>query len=223
MTKKVAVLKFPGTTCEGDVEKALREAGGNPQVVRHDSFDPDKFDAVVLPGGFSYGDYLVAGAIAASGDSMRKVKEMAEEGKIVLGICNGFQILVWSGLLKGALLENLNRRFVSKWVYVKVVNDSTAITKGLKGKVLRLPIAHAEGRYYHKDVSEVSPVLVYSSQEGKVSDEYNPNGSLQNIASVSNEAGNVIGMMPHPERASFKNISPFGEPDGLYLLRGVVN
>jgi phosphoribosylformylglycinamidine synthase len=220
--KKIAVLKFPGTTCELDVVKALREAGGNPQVVRHDRFDPDEFDSVVLPGGFSYGDYLTAGAIASSSEAMRGVKEMSDEGKIVLGICNGFQILVWSGLLEGALLENINRRFVSKWVFVKVIDDGTPLTKGLKGRVLRLPIAHAEGRYYHERLERVKPILIYSSERGDISEEYNPNGSVMNIASVSNEAGNVIGMMPHPERASFSNISPFGNPDGLLILRGIV-
>jgi phosphoribosylformylglycinamidine synthase I len=218
---RVAVLKFPGTTCEMDVKKAVSEAGANPKVVRHDDFDPDKFDSVVIAGGFSYGDYWAAGAIAANSEAMRKVKEMADQGKTVLGICNGFQILVWSGLLKGALLENMNRRFISRWVYVKVVNDQTPLTKGLKGKVLRLPIAHAEGRYYHDRVEEVNPVLLYSSEGGEVSDQFNPNGSVLNIASISNEAGNVIGTMPHPERASFPNISPFGEADGLYLLRGL--
>ena len=154
---------------------------------------------------------------------MKKVKEMANEGKVVIGICNGFQILVESGLLEGALLPNLNLRFVSKWVYLKVARKDTVLTKGLEKDVIKMPIAHAEGRYYHDDPERAKrlAVLYYSSPEGVIDEKYNPNGSLFNIASIANEEGNVIGMMPHPERASFKLTSPDGTTDGLLLFRGL--
>nr|WP_252900345.1 phosphoribosylformylglycinamidine synthase I [Vulcanisaeta sp. JCM 14467] len=148
---RTAVIKFPGTTCETDVYRALLEAGVETEVVGFRDFDPDRYDAVVLPGGFSFGDYLRAGSIAANTEVMRRVRKMADEGKVVVGICNGFQILVESGLLEGALLPNLNLRFVSRWVYLKVARRDTVLTRGLEKDVLRMPIAHAEGRYYHED------------------------------------------------------------------------
>ncbi|MCY0874205.1 MAG: phosphoribosylformylglycinamidine synthase I [Acidianus infernus] len=220
---KTAVIKFPGTTCEIDVLKALKESGVESNIVGYKDFDPDKFNAVVIPGGFSFGDYLRAGSIAANTETMKKIKEMANEGKIVLGICNGFQILVESGLLRGALLPNLKMRFISKWVYVKVVRFDTAITKGLEKKVLRMPIAHAEGRYYLDNLEEAEKLAVfkYSDEKGNVKEEVNPNGSILNIAGIANEEGNVIGLMPHPERASFKLTSPDSQTDGLLLLRGL--
>lgn len=218
---KTAVIKFPGTTCDEDVVKALREAKVEAEEVFYADFDPDKYRAAVIPGGFSFGDYLRAGSIAANTETMKKVKEMAEEGKIVLGICNGFQILVESGILKGALLPNLKLRFISKWVYVKVVK-TTVLTKGLEGKILRMPIAHAEGRYYLDDIEKAKELAVfqYTDEKGNVSEIFNPNGSLLNIAGISNEEGNVIGLMPHPERAAFKETSIDGSTDGLLILRG---
>ncbi|BDC19622.1 phosphoribosylformylglycinamidine synthase I [Acidianus sp. HS-5] len=220
---KTAVIKFPGTTCETDVLKALREARVESNIIGYKDFDPDKFDAVVIPGGFSFGDYLRAGSIAANTETMKNVKEMADEGKIVVGICNGFQILVESGLLKGALLPNLKMRFISKWVYVRIVRFDTAITKGLEKKVLRMPIAHAEGRYYLDNPEEAEKLAAfkYSDEGGNVKEEVNPNGSILNIAGISNEEGNVIGLMPHPERASFKLTDPYSQTDGLLLLRGL--
>ena len=220
---KTAVIKFPGTTCEVDVYKALLEAKVDAEIVRYKDFDPDKYEAVVLPGGFSFGDYLRAGSIAASTDTMKKVKEMASAGKNVIGICNGFQILVESGLLEGGLLPNLNLRFISKWVYLKVVRNDTVLTKGLDKTIIKMPIAHAEGRFYIDDIEKAKrlAVLLYSDEFGNVNEKANPNGALLNIASVANEEGNVIGMMPHPERASFKLTSPTGEIDGLLLFRGL--
>jgi len=220
---RVAVIKFPGTTCEIDVYKALKEVGVESEIVRHKDFDPDNFKAVIIPGGFSFGDYLRAGSIAASTETMKKIKEMADAGKVVIGICNGFQILVESGILQGALLPNLNLRFLSKWVYLKVNRFDTVLTRGLTKTVVRVPIAHAEGRYYHND-SEMAKriaVFLYSDENGNVDDKNNPNGSIYNIAGIANESGNVIGMMPHPERASFNLTSPDGETDGLLLLRGL--
>ncbi|QXJ29888.1 Phosphoribosylformylglycinamidine synthase, glutamine amidotransferase subunit [Saccharolobus shibatae B12] len=217
----IAIVKFPGTTCEADVYKALMEAGVPTVIVKYKEFDPDKYNGVILPGGFSFGDYLRAGSIAASTETIKKVRKMAEEGKIVIGICNGFQILVESGLLKGALLPNLKLRFISKWVYLKVIRTDTVLTKGLDKKIIRMPIAHAEGRYYVDDVdyAKTNMVLQYCDENGNVSEDTNPNGSLLNIASIANEEGNVIGMMPHPERASFKLTSVDGTVDGLILLR----
>ncbi|QXJ33124.1 phosphoribosylformylglycinamidine synthase I [Saccharolobus shibatae] len=217
----IAIVKFPGTTCEADVYKALMEAGVPTVIVKYKEFDPDKYNGVILPGGFSFGDYLRAGSIAASTETIKKVRQMAEEGKIVIGICNGFQILVESGLLKGALLPNLKLRFISKWVYLKVIRTDTVLTKGLDKKMIRMPIAHAEGRYYVDDVdyAKTNMVLQYCDENGNVSEDTNPNGSLLNIASIANEEGNVIGMMPHPERASFKLTSVDGTVDGLILLR----
>ncbi|WP_278465801.1 phosphoribosylformylglycinamidine synthase I [Saccharolobus islandicus] len=217
----IAIVKFPGTTCEADVYKALMEAGVPTVIVKYKEFDPDKYNGVILPGGFSFGDYLRAGSIAASTETIKKVKQMAEEGKIVIGICNGFQILVESGLLKGALLPNLKLRFISKWVSLKVIRTDTVLTKGLDKKIIRMPIAHSEGRYYVDDVdyAKTNMVLQYCDENGNVSEDTNPNGSLLNIASIANEEGNVIGMMPHPERASFKLTSVDGTVDGLILLR----
>ncbi|NON62802.1 phosphoribosylformylglycinamidine synthase I [Acidianus sp. RZ1] len=217
---KTAIIKFPGTTCEFDVLKAIEEAKGEAEVVKYKEFDPDRFNAVILAGGFSFGDYLRAGSVAANSDTMAKVKEMVNSGKKVLGICNGFQILVESNLLEGGLLPNLNMRFISKWIYLKIVKE-TALTKGLKGKVIKLPIAHAEGRYYHDNPQRASELAVfqYTNNLGEVDEKSNPNGSLLNIAGISNEEGNVIGLMPHPERASFPLISPDGSSDGLMLLR----
>ncbi|QIW24373.1 phosphoribosylformylglycinamidine synthase I [Sulfolobus sp. S-194] len=218
---KTAVIKFPGTTCEVDVYKALLEAGVESEIVKYKDFDPDKYNAVILPGGFSFGDYLRAGSIAASTETIKKVKEMADEGKIVIGICNGFQILVESGLLEGALLPNLNLRFISKWVYLRVIRFDTAITRGLNKNILKMPIAHAEGRFYLNDIEKAKKyaVMLYSDENGNVNDKVNPNGSILNIASIANEEGNVIGMMPHPERASFKLTSIMGETDGLLLFK----
>ncbi|BAK54601.1 phosphoribosylformylglycinamidine synthase I [Sulfurisphaera tokodaii] len=220
---KTAVIKFPGTTCEIDVYKALLEAGVEAEIVKYKDFDPDKYSAVILPGGFSFGDYLRAGSIAASTETIKKVKEMADEGKIVIGICNGFQILVESGLLEGALLPNLNLRFISKWVYLRVVRFDTAVTRGLNKTILKMPIAHAEGRFYLDNVEKAKKyaVMLYCDENGNVNDMVNPNGSILNIASIANEEGNVIGMMPHPERASFKLTSITGETDGLLLFKGL--
>ncbi|MEW9491086.1 MAG: phosphoribosylformylglycinamidine synthase I [Candidatus Aramenus sulfurataquae] len=215
-------MKFPGTTCDYDVLKALREAKVEAELVRYKDLDPDRYSSVVIPGGFSFGDYLRAGSIAASTETMEMIKEMANQGKTVLGICNGFQILTESGLLKGALLPNLKMRFISKWVYVKVVRDDTRLTKNLPKKVLRMPIAHAEGRFVlEEEEARRLMVFQYSNEKGEVSEDYNPNGSVLNIAGIANEEGNVIGLMPHPERASFSLTSIDGNVDGLLLLRGL--
>ncbi|QKQ99618.1 phosphoribosylformylglycinamidine synthase I [Metallosphaera tengchongensis] len=217
---RTAVLKFPGTTCEIDVAKALKKVGAEVEVVQFNKFDPDRYGGVVIPGGFSFGDYIRAGTIAANSEAMKRVKDMADEGKLVLGICNGFQILVESNILKGALLPNLNLRFITRWVRVKVRRRDTQFTKDSK-ETLFMPIAHMEGRYFLDDEELASRLSLfqYVDESGLPTPEANPNGSILNIAGISNDAGNVVGLMPHPERASFSTISPDGSTDGLEILK----
>lgn len=217
---RTAIIKFPGTTCEMDVLKALKLVKADAEIVLFNKFDPDHYQGVVLPGGFSFGDYLRAGSIAANSEAIKGVKEMANEGKLVLGICNGFQILVEAGILKGALLPNLNLRFVTKWVWLRVKRKDTPFTKESKD-VLFMPIAHAEGRYFLDDEESASEIAVlqYADERGVPTSEANPNGSLMNIAGITNEGENVLGLMPHPERASFPSISPNGSSDGLQILK----
>lgn len=219
----IAIIKFPGTTCEIDTYKALIEAGVSAEIVKFKEFDPDKYNGVIIPGGFSFGDYLRAGVVAARSEVLKKIKEVAEEGKAVIGICNGFQILVEAGLLEGALLPNLSLRFISRWIYLKIARKDTVLTRGLDKDIISMPIAHSEGRYYHEDRERAKSLafLYYSSESGEVDEKYNPNGSILNIAGVSNEEGNVVGLMPHPERASFKLTSPIGNIDGLLLFKGL--
>ncbi|MEL9969590.1 MAG: phosphoribosylformylglycinamidine synthase I [Metallosphaera sp.] len=203
-----------------DVLKALKLVKADAEIVLFNKFDPDHYQGVVLPGGFSFGDYLRAGSIAANSEAIKGVKEMANEGKLVLGICNGFQILVEAGILKGALLPNLNLRFVTKWVWLRVKRKDTPFTKESKD-VLFMPIAHAEGRYFLDDEESASEIAVlqYADERGVPTSEANPNGSLMNIAGITNEGENVLGLMPHPERASFPSISPNGSSDGLQILK----
>lgn len=230
MSIRVAVLKFPGSNCDLDVVYVLRNViGVDARLVWHKEFNSSDWDAVILPGGFSYGDYLRAGIIAAHSPAMKYVKEMAREGKPVLGICNGFQILVEAGLLPGALLPNDNLLFICRWVNVRVETNRTIFTRIIKkGSVLRMPIAHKEGRYYidPKDLRELEEndqvVFRYSTENGEISDEANPNGSISNIAGITNLEGNVVGLMPHPERASEKILSPFGTDDGKLLFLSMV-
>ena len=216
---KFAVIVFPGTNCDFETVEALRKAGGKVERVWYKSSLKD-FDGVVLPGGFSYADYLRAGAISARAEIMEEVKALAGEGKPVLGICNGFQVLTESGLLPGALRPNKVPRFLCKWVYLKVNDTQTAFTQFYEeGGVIRMPIAHAEGNYYADDLGKVKIAFQYSDANGEISEEANPNGSLLNIAGISNEKGNVLGMMPHPERASDKWL---GSEDGLKVFKSMV-
>ncbi|USS40954.1 phosphoribosylformylglycinamidine synthase I [Thermococcus aggregans] len=215
---KFAVIVFPGTNCDFETVEAIKKAGGEAERVWYKSSLKD-FDGVVLPGGFSYADYLRAGAISARAEIMEEVKALVSEGKPVLGICNGFQILTESGLLPGALRPNKVPRFLCKWVYLRVNDAQTAFTQFYKeGEVIRMPIAHAEGNYY-TDSPKVRIVFQYSNEKGNVTEDANPNGSLLNIAGVSNEKGNVLGMMPHPERASDKWL---GSEDGLKVFKSMV-
>ncbi|GIU84703.1 MAG: phosphoribosylformylglycinamidine synthase subunit PurQ [Acidimicrobiales bacterium] len=213
MRPKIAVVRFPGTNCEFDVARALERLGASAVIVWHDQKIDGDFDGVVLPGGFAHGDYLRPGAIARFSKVMESVRDMAEAGRPILGICNGFQILCEAGLLPGVLHKNENLRFICRPVDVRVDSTRTAVTIGLSlGEVLRIPINHFEGNYRcSRDELEALRrgdriVLRYVD---------NPNGSTDSIAGVCNEAGNVVGLMPHPERASDELL---GGTDGRKLL-----
>ena len=206
---KFGVIVFPGSNCDHDAYHVISKHVGQPvNFVWHKETDLSSYDAVIVPGGFSYGDYLRAGALAHFSPVIQSVKKFAEEGKFVFGICNGFQILCESGLLPGALMRNRDLHFICRHVNIKIENDQTPYTSELEsGKVLSIPIAHAEGNYVCDDetlaeLEENNQIIFrYCDENGETSNEANPNGSLQNIAGISNKKGNVLGMMPHPERA----------------------
>jgi len=198
-------------------------------LVWHEESTIGDYDAVVLPGGFSFGDYLRAGAIAARSPALGRIASIADRGLPVLGICNGFQILIEAGLLPGALLRNASLRFVCRWVSVRVDNDATSFTKNMrKGAVLHLPIAHNEGRYYASEDElgelkrEGRVVFRYCDADGQAGSSANPTGTLDNIAGISNRRGNVVGLMPHPERATEQVLSPFGDSDGSLIFKSML-
>lgn len=206
---RIAVLVFPGTNCELDVEWALHHLGAAPELVFHDTGKIDEFDGAVIAGGFAHGDYLRPGAIARFSPVMSALCEFAETGRPVVGICNGFQVLCESGLLPGALQKNAGLEFICRPVDLVVEAEETAITRGSKkGKVLgSIPINHFEGNFTADAAtiesleSDGRVVLRYCDSEGRVGPASNPNGSVNSIAGICNEAGNVVGLMPHPERA----------------------
>jgi len=216
---KFAVLVFPGSNCDLDMYHAIKdELGEEAEYVWHDATDLSGYDGILLPGGFSYGDYLRCGAIARFSNVMAEVVKAAEAGKPVLGVCNGFQILTEAGLLPGALLRNKNLKFMCRTVDLKVVNNNTLFTNQYdQDEVIQIPIAHGEGNYYCDEVTlqqlkdNNQIVFTYAGE--------NPNGSLENIAGIINEKGNVLGMMPHPERAVNELI---GGADGLALFKSIV-
>lgn len=202
---RAAVIVFPGSNCDRDTYHVLKNVFGVDchYVFHEERFAPTDFDLIVIPGGFSFGDYLRPGAIARFSPVMWSVQEASRIGKLVMGICNGFQILTEAGLLSGSLLRNINLKFVCREVHVKVVNNRTPFTCLFEeGEVIRMPIAHGEGRYFPSP-SGLKPdqiVLQYCDEDGKTIDSTNPNGSYMNIAGIINEDGNVFGLMPHPER-----------------------
>jgi phosphoribosylformylglycinamidine synthase I len=205
---KVAVITFPGSNCDQDLVEAVRQVGGEAQLIWHREADLGAVDAVMLPGGFSYGDYLRAGAIARMSPILGAVTAFAQAGGPVLGICNGFQILCEAGLLPGALIRNDTLAFESRDVFVRVERSDTVFTADYPtGACLRIPIAHAEGRYYadaetlERLEGEGQVVFRYVDRDGNPDEAANPNGSLRGIAGITNERGNVLGLMPHPERA----------------------
>ena len=207
---KIGVVVFPGSNCDHDCEHVFRNVLGHyVEMIWHKETLLKGLDAIVLPGGFSSGDYLRTGAIARFSPVMGAVKEFAKSGGMLIGICNGFQILLEAGLLPGAMLRNNSLHFICKDVYVKVENAATAFTGSCEsGQVLKIPIAHADGNYYTDPVTlaamqaNAQIVLRYCTPDGKVTSEGNPNGSLDNIAGIINPEGNVLGMMPHPERCA---------------------
>src|SRR2546428_7225625 len=202
---EVAVIQYPGSNCDLDTLEILRDVvKARTDLVWHKDLAHDNYEAYVLPGGFSYGDYLRAGAIAATSPSLRVVKKAAEGGKPVLGICNGFQILVEAGLLPGAVLRNSGLRFVCTWTRLRVETTRTPFTTlAQKGQTLRIPIAHNEGRYYldSNEIRELERnaqiVMRYVNEANEPTEDANPNGSIDNIAGICNEKGNVMGLMPH--------------------------
>lgn len=223
---KFGVLVFPGSNCDHDSFHALKEAAGQPvTLLWHESEDLENCDAIVIPGGFAYGDYLRAGAIARFSPVMQAVAKFAGKGGLVIGICNGFQILCESGLLPGALMRNAGLKYICKQVHLRVETTNSPFTQGLaRGQVLKLPIGHMEGNYFcpPEILAELNRsnrvAFRYSTESGEITAESNPNGSLDNIAGVLNEGRNVLGMMPHPDRASE---SILGSADGLALFRSM--
>ena len=205
---KFAVVVFPGSNCDHDCEWATRISGWDTRMVWHKERElPEGTEAVVLPGGFSYGDYLRCGAIASMSPVMDAVKRFAEAGGTVIGICNGFQVLCESGLLPGALLQNRDLKFICDDVWLRVESTKARASSTLEpGEVLRIPIAHGDGCYFADEATldrlerNGQVVFRYCDRRGNVTPESNPNGSLRNIAGIRNEAGNVLGMMPHPDR-----------------------
>lgn len=225
---KFAVVVFPGSNGDHDAYHAVRHVlGQDAAFVWHKDTSLQRADAVLLPGGFAHGDYLRTGAIARFSPVMQEVKRFAEAGGPVLGICNGFQVLLEAGLLPGAMLRNRNVRFQCEHVFVSVEQTDTPFTSDCRqGQLLRMPIAHGDGNYYAEpDVVERleksrQVIFRYASSAGAVSPEANPNGSVSNIAGICSEKRNVVGLMPHPERACEIAV---GSADGLVLLESVVN
>lgn len=197
----IGIVVFPGTNCEHDVAHAFNVLGAQTELVWHRETDLNGFDGIVLPGGFAHGDYLRAGAIARFSPVMEAVGEAAESGLPVLGICNGFQVLCEAGLLPGALIANRDLRFICRPVHVRVESTASVLTKAAKpGQILSIPLNSYEGNYIPGNETP-AVALRYCEADGTLSDRSNPNGSFDEIAGISNTAGNVAGLMPHPERA----------------------
>jgi phosphoribosylformylglycinamidine synthase I len=223
---KFGVIIFPGSNCDHDAYHVISKHVGQPvDFIWHRETNLSSYDAVILPGGFSYGDYLRAGALARFSPVMASVKQFAESGRFVLGICNGFQILCEAGLLPGALIRNRDLHFICDHINVRVETTDTPFTNELKhGSVLSIPIAHAEGNYVCDDethrelVDEDRIVFRYCDERGRVTDESNPNGSRDSIAGICNRARNVLGLMPHPERACEDLL---GSADGRDIFRSL--
>ena len=225
---KFGVIVFPGSNCDYDTFYVLKHIFMQDTVfIWHKEHDLKNVDCVILPGGFSYGDYLRSGAIAKFSPIIQEVKEFALKGGLVLGICNGFQVLLELGLLPGAMLRNKNLKFLCQFVYINIVNNKTCFThKGKKSQVLKIPIAHFDGNYYAppETIAELKKnnqiIFQYSDANGMVTEQANVNGSLENIAGIINKEGNVLGMMPHPERASE---SILGSTDGRIIFESIIN
>lgn len=222
--KKAGVVVFPGSNCDQDLVEALERAGFSVVKLWHKQADLEQVDAIFLPGGFSYGDYLRSGAIARFSPIMQEVARFAGQGGFVMGICNGFQILTEAGLLPGALLRNTNRLFICDYVWLRPEPESAKFFQIEASKPMQIPIAHGEGRYYapSDQLAELEGnnqiLFRYCLPDGQVSAAANPNGSLGEIAGVRNARGNVMGMMPHPERVADSRL---GSSVGLSLFKGI--
>jgi phosphoribosylformylglycinamidine synthase len=224
---KFGVLVFPGSNCDHDTYNVVSEIAHQPVTfLWHDSPSLENCDAILVPGGFAYGDYLRTGAIARFSPVMQSVKKFAADGGLVLGICNGFQILTEAGLLPGALMRNAGLKYICKQVYLRTETTDTPFTNTLnKGEVVKIPIGHMEGNYFcdPATLAELEHndriVFRYSTAEGQITPEANPNGSLGNIAGILNEGRNVLGMMPHPDRSS-ENL--LGSADGFKIFASMV-
>jgi len=223
---KFGVLVFPGSNCDHDTHHAIGAVMGAPVTyLWHESHDLEGCDAVLVPGGFAYGDYLRTGAIARFAPIMQSVRTFADKGGLVMGICNGFQILCEAGLLPGALMRNAGQRYVCRHLHLRVETTDSTFTGGLtRGQVLRMPIGHMEGNYFC-DAETLATLkrddriaFRYATAAGEITAEANPNGSLENIAGVLNEGRNVLGMMPHPDRSSEALL---GSTDGLLLFQSM--
>ncbi len=223
MVKKIGITVFPGSNCDRDVYSIFKtKLESNVSYIR----DKDKiknFDAIIIPGGFTYGDRLRAGAIAAHSSLMDKIKEQADDGVPILGICNGFQILVESGLLPGALIPNNSLKFICRWIDILVTNTKTPFTNlYAKNQKISIPIAHGEGQYVvdkqsYTEIKKNNQITL--KYEGN-----NPNGSIDNIAAICNTKGNIMGMMPHPERASDNDLVPNGSStNAIFIFKSLIN
>lgn len=222
---KSKVIVFPGSNCDRDVAVAIKQiSGSEPQMVWHKETSLSNSDLIIVPGGFSYGDYLRCGAIASTSPIINEVVKKANEGVPVIGICNGFQILIETSLLDGALIRNNSLSFICRDVYIKSENQTSIFTK--KTNIAKMPIAHNEGNYYASDetlkkiVGNDQVAFKYCNQEGEVTSQSNPNGSLENIAGILNDRKNVLGLMPHPERAAE---SALGCEDGKYIFESILS
>ena len=222
-----SVIVFPGSNCDRDIGVALEKMQFKNQMVWHKETKLPKSDLIVLPGGFSYGDYLRSGAIAGKSLIIDEVVKAANDGCLILGICNGFQILTETGLLKGTLLRNKNLKFINKDIQIKVINNETKFSnKYKKNQVLKINIAHNEGNYFTdnkhlQDLKENNLIAFkYCDEKGSINDQSNPNGSLENIAGIYNSNKNILGMMPHPERMVDELIS---NTDGINLFSSLLN
>ena len=223
---KFGVVVFPGSNCDKDIISALEETINQKVIVLwHKDTDLKNCDVIFLPGGFSFGDYLRSGAIAKFSPIMEKEIEIGKEGGIIIGICNGFQILTESGLLPGALLHNTSNKFICKNVNLKITNTDSVVTNQYKKSVIKIPIAHGEGRYFADEETIANlfannqVIFQYCNENGEIDSISNPNGSLSNIAGVCNKQRNIFGMMPHPERASDSTLK---NTDGIGLFESIL-
>jgi phosphoribosylformylglycinamidine synthase I len=227
MSVKFGVVVFPGSNCDHDAYHVVKKnLGQDADFLWHKENDLKNSDVIILPGGFSYGDYLRTGAIARFSPIVNSVIEFANKGGLVIGICNGFQVLAESNLLPGILLKNNSTKFICKDVYLKVENNATNFSNSIKESVIKVPIAHGDGNYFAETsvIEELESnnqiVFRYSDSKGNINDQFNPNGSINNIAGIINKNGNVLGMMPHPERCSSDILN---NSDGIQVFESIVS